>query len=134
MTPLTVPLLGVKELDDQHIQMISFLQTAETVSTPADVACVESYIYDHLEAEERYMDAVKYPQAHLHKVIHSDIRSFIAFQLSRLPRLSLVDQQLFFSKCLLMLTEHLRGPDQKFSDWLRSNGLVLVDTSQDQTI
>lgn len=116
---LEIPLLGIEHLDEQHARAIKFLQASETVANPKDLSEVENYIYEHFDDEEKFMESQGYPATHPHKVAHNDIRGFIAFQISRLSRLSSAERAVFFSKTLLMLTDHINDHDQMLATWLQ---------------
>ena len=75
------PLIGVKELDRDHIEIIRLLDVLVKGNNVKDYLLFSSnalsYIYHHIKLEEEYMERIHYPGIRIHKVAHVALKNVI---------------------------------------------------------
>jgi hemerythrin len=72
--------LGIKELDDQHRNLLQFINiliekkddSPESGALSEDIILLIHYAYTHFATEERYLIEAKFPDLHQHIIEHVD--------------------------------------------------------------
>ncbi len=123
--------VGVRELDDQHRQMLSMineLHTALLERRGKDVASdmverLKDYVRKHFTAEERLMERHGYPDLAAHRAEHNQfIEKVLDFDLECNDggNLSPMQIQGFLRS---WLTSHIKGTDQLYGPFLNERGV-----------
>ncbi len=123
---------GVEEMDKDHEKLVELLnkvyellkegnkEKAEEVFSRELVAWVEH----HLAREEKFMEAIGYPDFERHKKAHEGFRR-IVFDL--LPHVEKGDHEVFREALALAwgwLAGHIGKVDKKYGEFARERGLI----------
>ena len=123
--------VGVKEFDDQHkvlIVIINELYEAIDKNQGNEIIGklikrLRMYGAIHFATEEHYFDLFKYPDVEEHKKIHvffDDKMAEVQKTFHTQSREASFEMMHFLSEWLI---NHIKGTDQKYTEFLRSRGL-----------
>ncbi len=121
----------VKEIDLQHQKLIAIInelnaameagKSNEILGTIIDE--LVDYTKYHFDTEEKYFNQINYPDSMAHEKEHNNFVKRVAeFQeeFSEGKALLSVELMMFLKK---WLTEHIKGTDQKYSEFFNENGI-----------
>lgn len=123
--------VGVKTLDSQHTSLFNILNDlhgammngqAQTMTGPLLRKLVE-YTGTHFSAEEKMLDASRYPGLASHRILHRDLMKQVEDYSARFDRgeITLNLQLLNFLRD--WLTNHIQKVDHEYGPWLNEHGV-----------
>jgi hemerythrin-like metal-binding protein len=130
--------VGVKAMDDQHIQLIGLtndfhaaMMKGQHRSTAGPLLHkVAAYVRDHFSAEEALMKAHKFPGLAEHQAIHKDLTRQAGEFMARYEK---GDQTVYIPLLKAMrdaVTRHILVEDMKYAPWLKERGASLAASVQ----
>lgn len=118
--------LDVKEMDEEHIVLISKMNalhkaSSEKLPLSAISLCIEdfaSYTAKHFSDEEAYMARINYAGLETHKIIHKRLLNRVNDFVKDFEKNGRLTQE-FFDFLSVWLTSHIRGIDFKYVNKMR---------------
>lgn len=124
--------VGIKQFDEEHRQLISYLNklhlglvSGDNVGAMVKVLDgLVTYTQSHFAHEESLMSAHSYPQYEAHKKEHEDLIAKVVDFESRLTagKASFSLELMSFLKDWLVI--HIQGTDKKYSDFFKEKGVA----------
>lgn len=130
MTHERVQLLGIAELDDDHVRLASIVAElelcAENRGQASEAGRIAARLLEaakaHFAREEQLMEESKYPGLAQHREIHANLIHFIGALANELAAGYVqVDEQLIASVWEWEL-EHIDTTDKEYADYVRQKG------------
>ena len=123
--------VNVRKIDQEHkklVEMVNELTDAMKSGQGKDILGkildgLISYTASHFQTEENYFQQVKYPHAAAHKKEHADfVQKVTEFKKDFEEGRATVSVNIlqFLSK---WLQNHIKGTDQKYSEFFNANGI-----------
>jgi hemerythrin-like metal-binding protein len=125
--------VGIKEIDDQHKQLIQFLNDLhDALGNGTAMAMMQGLIADlldyadyHFTTEEALFEKYKYPERYEHAAEHEDFATKVSeievqLKISKNDYLLPIETMKFLRNWLL---DHMQQEDQLYAQYFRANPL-----------
>lgn len=124
--------VGVRELDEQHKQMIELINSLETGMNTMDsrdsmvkiLNGLVAYTKDHFANEELYFKQFDYEKTEEHIQEHLKLMSEVEKLVYRFELKEVLDQDQIMSFLTGWLVDHILGADQEYVACFSRHGLV----------
>jgi hemerythrin-like metal-binding protein len=123
--------VGVKSIDTQHTVLFDILNElhdammkgqASNVTSPLLKKLVK-YTQEHFAAEEKTLEAAKYPGLRDHQVKHADLIRQVQEYVVRHDKGEITVNMQLMNFLRDWLTNHIQKVDKEYGSWLNSHGV-----------
>lgn len=116
MGNITLPLLGIIELDNQHIDLYKTLMKCYDIDNYIDAKiAIDKFISDiekHFITEEVFMESIEYPETLEHKKAHYGLTESL-YGLAILGEISRLTRDVFLYRLENIIINHINKDDIK---------------------